>query len=374
MDFGVFDHLDRGRDDLSAFYEDRLALIEAYDEAGFFAYHLAEHHATPLGMAPSPGIFLSAVAQRTKRLRFGPMVYCLPLYHPLRLLDEICMLDQLSGGRLELGIGRGISPIEVGYFGLEMEAAPAMYREALELILQGLAAGQEGGDLTFSGEYYQVSGMPVTLSPRQLPHPPLWYGLSLPDSTVWAAQNAVSIITNRDEAGSRQITDRYRQEWRTLGRDPASLPRLGMPRHIVIAETEREAQEIARRAYVVWRSSFYLQWDRHGMKPMNVHFPAATRCPALLRWRVLSAGHDNALVWLRKHLGLGAEIIRARDGAVLWRARGAASRSSGDPPLSLFSLPMAVLRAAAFQGDEDAVASMLDDLARRILANLPDLR
>ena len=59
-------------------------------------------------MAPSPSVFLSAVAQRTKRLRFGPLVYTLPLYHPLRLIEEICMLDQMSGGRLEFGFGKGI--------------------------------------------------------------------------------------------------------------------------------------------------------------------------------------------------------------------------------------------------------------------------
>lgn len=104
------------------------------------------------------------------------------------------------------------------------------------------------------------------------------------------------------------------------------------------------------------------------------HFAAATRCPALLRWRVLEAGHDNALVWSRKHITLNAALIRARDGAVLWRARSTASRSSGDVPLSLFSLPLGVLRAAAFQGDDDAVASLLDDLARRMLAGLPDMR
>ncbi len=269
MEFGIFDHLDWSRDDLAAHYEDRLRLLELYDQGEFHAYHLAEHHATPLGTAPSPGVFLSAVAQRTKRLRFGPLVYCLPLYHPIRLLEEICMLDQMSEGRLELGVGRGISPIEVGYFGLDHEIAPAMYREALDLILQGL----KGGELTFQGDYYQVSEMPLTLWPHQKPHPPLWYGLSHPDSTVWAAQNNVSIITNRDEAGSRQITDRYRQEWQALGRDEADLPRMGMSRHIVIAETEAEALAIARRAYKVWRRSFYVLWDRHGMKPINVHFP-----------------------------------------------------------------------------------------------------
>ncbi len=104
------------------------------------------------------------------------------------------------------------------------------------------------------------------------------------------------------------------------------------------------------------------------------HFAAAVDCPALLRWQVLDASHDNALVWSQKHLSLGAEIIRARDGALLWQATATASRSSGDPPLSLFSLPIAILQVAEFQDNDDTVASMLDDLARRMLASLPDLR
>ena len=84
MQFGIFDHLDRSRSSLADYYEERLSIVEAFDRAGFHAYHLAEHHATPLGMAPSPSVFLSAVAQRTKRLRFGPLIYALPLYHPLQ--------------------------------------------------------------------------------------------------------------------------------------------------------------------------------------------------------------------------------------------------------------------------------------------------
>ena len=107
MEFGVFDHLDRYDGALADYYEDRLKIAEAYDRAGFHAYHLAEHHSTPLGMAPSPSVFLAAVAERTRRLRFGPLVWPVPLHHPLRLIEEICMLDQLSGGRLDIGFGRG---------------------------------------------------------------------------------------------------------------------------------------------------------------------------------------------------------------------------------------------------------------------------
>src|SRR3974377_1634423 len=115
MEFGIFDHLDRYGNSLADYYEDRLRIVEVYDRAGFYAYHLAEDHWTPLGMEPSPSVFLAAVAQRTRRLRFGPLVWAMPLHHPLRLIEEICMLDQLSRGRLEIGFGRGSVPIENRY-------------------------------------------------------------------------------------------------------------------------------------------------------------------------------------------------------------------------------------------------------------------
>ena len=78
--FGLFDWVDRGEASLAQLYEERLSLVEAADAAGFVGYHLAEHHATPLGMTPSPSVFLAAVAQRTRRIRLGPLVYLLPLY------------------------------------------------------------------------------------------------------------------------------------------------------------------------------------------------------------------------------------------------------------------------------------------------------
>src|SRR3979409_1784398 len=138
MRFGIFDHLDDSGVPLGQLFEERLKLIEAYDRAGFYGYHLAEHHNTPLGLAPSPSVFLSAIAQRTRRLRFGPLVYALPLYHPLRMIEEICMLEQMSRGRLEIGFGRGSVPAELVYYGAKPDVAQQVYAEAIELILQGL--------------------------------------------------------------------------------------------------------------------------------------------------------------------------------------------------------------------------------------------
>ena len=140
--FGVFDHLDASGAPLRDFYEDRLKLVELYDRLGFYCYHVAEHHSTPLGMAPSPSVFLSAVAQRTRRLNFGPLVYTLPLYHPIRLIEEICMLDQMSGGRFQFGTGKGISPIETRYYGVDPDNSSKMMIEAFEVLMRGLAEPQ----------------------------------------------------------------------------------------------------------------------------------------------------------------------------------------------------------------------------------------
>src|SRR5665213_3475245 len=127
MDFGIFDHVERHGTDLGRLYEDRLQLLEVADRTGFFCYHVAEHQGTPLSMAPSPGILLSAVAQRTEQIKFGPLCYILPLYEPLRLINEICMLDQMGGGRFQIGIGRGISPIEMGFLGVVPANARAIF-------------------------------------------------------------------------------------------------------------------------------------------------------------------------------------------------------------------------------------------------------
>lgn len=263
MKFGVFDHLDASGAPLAEFYENRLRLAEAYDRIGIHALHIAEHHATPLGMSPSPSVFLSAVAQRTKRLRFGPLVYTLALYHPLRLADEICMLDQLSGGRLELGVGRGVSPIEIEHFGFDPAKSQAMYLEAYQVILKAMRERI----LAFEGEYYRFQDVPIQLAPLQRPHPPIWYGLSNPESAEFAADNRFNVVSNATPKAVRVITDRYRAQWATKGNDPARIPFIGMARHVVIADTDAEAMKLARRAYARWWESFNYLWRLRGQQP-----------------------------------------------------------------------------------------------------------
>src|SRR5438128_9974413 len=96
MKIGLFDHVEHGKRPLATMLDERLAFVQAADEAGLYCLHVAEHHATPLNMVPVPGVYLGAVARATKRIRRGPLVYLLPLYSPLGRTEEISILDPLS--------------------------------------------------------------------------------------------------------------------------------------------------------------------------------------------------------------------------------------------------------------------------------------
>jgi alkanesulfonate monooxygenase SsuD/methylene tetrahydromethanopterin reductase-like flavin-dependent oxidoreductase (luciferase family) len=261
MKFGVFDHMDRSGGDLHRQFDDRLRLIELYERAGFHAYHIAEHHATPLGMAPSPSVFLAAVAQRTKTLRFGPLVYTVNLYHPLRLIDEICMLDQLSGGRLELGLGRGISPYEVGYYGVDPATGPERFAEASDVILKGLTQER----LDYHGKYFTFKDVPMEMRPVQLPYPPLWYGANSLESADRLAKQGYNSVVGMKAEGVGAFTARYRAAWKALGRDEADMPFIGLSRHILVGDTDKEAQSAAKRAFLLWYDALIHLWRAHGV-------------------------------------------------------------------------------------------------------------
>ena len=269
LQFGIFDQNDHGPYPLAEQYEARLRLIELYDTSGFRTYHMSEHHATPLNRAPSPSVFLAAIAQRTKRLRFGALVYVLAAHHPLRLAEEICMLDHLSRGRVEIGIGRGASPHELGYFGVAPDAAQAMYVEAYGVIMQALT--QE--EVNFSGKHYSFAQVPIDLQPFQRPHPPLWYAVPVPEGAAWPAQNRINIVCGGPLSRGREITDRYRAEWGASGRPADRLPLLGIIRFVLAADSDREAMALGRRAWPAFYRSFMTLWKLHGTQPRNIRLP-----------------------------------------------------------------------------------------------------
>jgi len=127
---------------LPQLYQDRLEFLKRADRGGFSGYHLAEHHGTYLCAASQQAVFLAAAAQVTERIRLGLLVFCLPMHQPLRLIEDICMLDNLSGGRIDVGIGRGIGFAEHFFFDHSHTEAGERFEEVLDIIVQGLTTGK----------------------------------------------------------------------------------------------------------------------------------------------------------------------------------------------------------------------------------------
>jgi alkanesulfonate monooxygenase SsuD/methylene tetrahydromethanopterin reductase-like flavin-dependent oxidoreductase (luciferase family) len=318
VQFGIFDQNDRGALDLPAHYEARLQLAAYYDRAGFDRYHVSEHHATPLSATPATGAWLGAIAQRTTRLRFGPLVYILPIRHPLQVAEEVCLLDQMSGGRFDLGVGRGISPFELGYHGVDAEEGPAMYREALDLLLRALTHDE----VTFDGRWWRCHDVPMVLRPLQKPHPPLWYACAAPEAAVGPARSGANICCNAPVPRVAEIVARYRAEWTGMG----AMPCLGLSRAIIIADDAEEAQAIARRSWRVHAQSFLKLWRRHGAAPVNVRMTedfadaeaaglAFAGTPAMVRDALLRQARETGVNYLVSRFAYGdlthAETLRS---------------------------------------------------------------
>ena len=269
--FGLFDWVDRSDAPLADLYEQRLQMVEYADRAGYYCYHVAEHHGTPLGMAPAPSIFLAAAAQRTRQIRLGPLVYIVPLYNPLRLAEEICMLDQLSRGRLELGIGRGSSPWELAMFGFEPEATREVYAESLDVLLTALA----GGEVTRRSERFTLERARLEMRPYQQPYPPLWYPTSNPDSIPWVAEQGYQLLLsfNTPTVGENQRRlGLFAEHWPRARDNPRRVnphvaePLYGIVRKVFVADTDGEAHRVARQALARFRHSFTFLWEQHGVK------------------------------------------------------------------------------------------------------------
>jgi alkanesulfonate monooxygenase SsuD/methylene tetrahydromethanopterin reductase-like flavin-dependent oxidoreductase (luciferase family) len=261
--FGIFDQNDCSGKPLVEQYQERLKLAELYDTNGFYCYHMSEHHGTSLSMTPSPSVFMSALTQRTTNLHLCPLVYLLPLYHPVRLAEEICMLDHLSQGRFQFGVGRGISPFELAALGVKPELAPKMYAEALALI----RAYFKSESLTHDGEFWKIKDLAVEMKPFQQPHPQIWYAVGSPDSATWPAQNNFNIVCSGPSPHLRDISDAYRAEWRKADAGGRSTPLIGLNRYVIVADTDERAREIGRQAWPAFYSSFMKLWVKNNSQP-----------------------------------------------------------------------------------------------------------
>lgn len=262
MRFGIFDQMERTAVTPGEMYQARLRLLEAADEAGFWCYFKSEHHLTSLDMSPSTSTWLAAVAARTSNLRIGALVYLLPFHHPLRLLEEITTLDHLSGGRLEVGVGRGISPPEHQMWGLDPDRARACSEETLDVLLTALTSDA----LTFDGEFWKFDDVPIEQHPLQQPYPPLWY----PGNVEHAGRHGFNTITGGPAerlAGTveqfAELTASHRSDSGRVNGGAAQS--IGASVRVILADDEKRARERGRAAWQHFDANITKLWRRFGI-------------------------------------------------------------------------------------------------------------
>jgi alkanesulfonate monooxygenase SsuD/methylene tetrahydromethanopterin reductase-like flavin-dependent oxidoreductase (luciferase family) len=268
--FGLFDWVDAdGVREAGQLYRERLDLLADAESYGFDIYHLAEHHGTPLGLVPSPSVFLAAAAVRTARIRLCPLVYVLPLYEPVRLAEEIAMLDQLSGGRLEIGFGKGGNPYELLSYGIEPGDAQRRYDENFGMVMRMLQTGVTRAPGIADG----AADLPVRT--LQQPHPPVWYPSSNPASVPSLGKRGVNTILGFSFKSptieeTRLVRDEYfagvasAAPTVAMGGAGAPAPRFGMMRNIYVGESDNAARDRAVEAMEAFYEQFTLMWRRHG--------------------------------------------------------------------------------------------------------------
>jgi len=274
MKVGLFDHVEWGDRPLATLFDERLEFAAAADDAGIYCLHVAEHHATPLNMVPVPGVYLGALARATRRMRLGPLVYLLPLYSPLRLIEEICMLDHLSRGRFEVGVGRGVSPFELKYHKVEHDQSRDIFVDAFDCV----SAGLQTDTLTYKGPHYAYENVPIALRPLQQPYPPFWYGSSNTTGATWAGERGMHFVSLGPLGFAKRNIDAFRTALAKRGGPASPKPEfsggtaVGVLRHIFVAETDAEAKRWAKPA--MDRHLAHLNWLRvkHNATAVDARF------------------------------------------------------------------------------------------------------
>ncbi len=230
---------------IAQIYDRAMARIDVMESAGFDAVWLAEHHFTGYSVCPSVHMMGVHIANRTKRLRIGTAVSLPSLAHPLRVAEEVALLDVLSGGRANWGAGRGFDPSEHRVFGIQPEQSKAKFHEHFEAVL----AAWTDGPTHFNGKFVSYADVEVLPKPIQQPHPPVWIGASSLEAMLWAAERGHSILMD-PHSTHEEIAEKRRQYETVLGERGFSIDGREIPisRQVALAPTTNEAREVALRA------------------------------------------------------------------------------------------------------------------------------
>lgn len=244
MEFAVFSHIaEKAKSTINTRLNEFTYEVRLAEELGYDYFFTTEHHFSGrFSLSPSQAVSLAVIAQNSTRMRFGPMVVQLPISQPLRVVEELLILDHMSGGRLEIGLGRGITPHEHTSYGIPTKTDYARFKEGLEFVLKAMTTE---GRFSWVGEYYQYFDIELPWGPLQKPCPPIW----IPTNTAATAYEygkqgyGVGAFAVVGPDHFTKVFDEYRR-----GCDEMNIPidqrRISYLASTFVAETDAEAEAL----------------------------------------------------------------------------------------------------------------------------------
>lgn len=262
MKFGILQFFSwpERRQVLASVYARALQRIEIMDQAGYDAVWLTEHHFSDYSVCPSIPVMGAYAAARTRNLRIGTGVTLAAFYHPLRLAEELALLDILSGGRVNWGAGRGFDEREFRTFGVPMAESHARFHEAVDIVIRAWRSER----LTYRGKYFSFDEVEVLPKPLQQPHPPVWIACGSREAIEWAATAGHSVLLGPHSTHVEMGQDRdfWRARLQAHGHSVEGRV-IPMARLVAIAPTDAQAEAVARDG-VKWLLRTYVDPRRFG--------------------------------------------------------------------------------------------------------------
>ena len=231
--------------DQRALYDAALDMAEWADEQGFDCIQISEHHGCEDGYLPSPIVLASAMAARTKRIRLRMALIILPFHDPIRVAEDLAVLDIISKGRLEVVVGAGYVPEEFAMFGVELKDRGVLMESKINALKQA-----------WTGEPFTYEGRPTQVTPRpvQRPHPPLWMGGSSKPAARRAARMVDYFYTE-----NRALFEEFNAERERLGKEAIPFMELGSGFFVVSDDPDAEWERMA--PHILFECNSYGKWQ-----------------------------------------------------------------------------------------------------------------
>lgn len=281
-------------------FDELLEQIELTEKLHFNEAWFAEHHHSDYGMLASPNLMIAALARRTERLRFGNLVSVLPLYDPMRLAEECAMLDIMTGGRLNIGLGRGVPKDDMKHR-LDRDTAQARFEEGIEILMRAWT----GETFSYSGKAWGYEEISCRPQPLQKPHPPIYYGATSPDSPVMVARRGWNLALSRQPLSNcAKAIEKYRAELANLGHLNDKGDAI-MVRDIYVADTDEQAwheavPEIMRFWQLAtdnyWRGETVSEADLMRFTERYAYYPGGLTIKRLDEWGTSLIGSPETVI------------------------------------------------------------------------------